>query len=146
MPVVILAILSIVIIKSIYSFIKNRGHNTIIKRIALALFLVFSVYMIFDCTSKLASGGSSLIRENESYAIEINGEVEQISYIGKTKMPLFKTEYGYGEKSGVEISISGIVLKGPGCIMAYVKVGDRVTVKYLPDSGYILSITNTEEG
>ena len=83
-----------------------------------------------------------MIIEKENDAVEIRGKIQNIQNIGKFELPLFNLEYGYGESSGVEITIEGVVVKGPGCILNYVKTDDTVTIVYLPKSGYILSIYN----
>ncbi len=92
----------------------------------------------------LLYGGIYLYQEEEADAVEMQGEITDIKGLGQFVFPSVKDGYGHEEKYGYEFTINGIkcmaVRKGS------LKVGDYVTVRYLPKSGYILYIAETEEG
>ena len=140
----ILIIFSLCLLASnVFSVLKNIRNKKIREKIILSIMVsLLCIYTIIMSLGKLTSGGLEIIVEKEDDAVEISGNVQNIDNIGKFELPLFNLEYGYGESSGVEITIEGVVVKGPGCILNYVKTDDTVTIVYLPKSGYILSIYN----
>ena len=90
----------------------------------------------------LLNGGMYLRDEKETYAVEIQGEISDIKGLGDLDFPVVKGDYLYEEKNGYEFTIDGVRCKGVG--IGSLEVGDYVTVKYLPKSGYILYIAETD--
>ncbi len=89
-------------------------------------------------------GGIHLYYEKETDAMELQGEITNVKGLGEFVFPTVKDGYRHEEKNGYEFTINGVkcmaVRKGS------LEVGDYVTVRYLPKSGYILYIAETEEG
>ena len=86
----------------------------------------------------LYNGGIYLREEKETDAVEMQGEITNIEGLGEFSFPRIQDDYEYDEKNGYKFTINGVqctfVAKGS------LEVGDYVTVKYLPKSGYILYI------
>ena len=99
--------------------------------------------MVCILTGYLLDGGIYLRDEKETDAIEMQGEISDIRGLGEFTFPVVKGDYDYDKVNGYEFVIDGVhckaVLKGS------LEVGDYVTVKYLPKSGYVLYIGKTEE-
>ena len=132
-----------ILLSVILSFVKRNKNSDLVKKfVLLCLVSLLCIYSVIMSIGELTNGGLEMIIEKEDDAVEIRGKIQNIHNIGKFELPLFNLEYGYGESSGVEITIEGVVVKGPGCILNYVKTDDTVTIVYLPKSGYILSIYN----
>ena len=91
----------------------------------------------------LYNGGIYLCEEKESDAIEMQGEITSIKGLGQFSFPRMHSDYDEEENTGYKFIINGaqckFVAKGS------LEVGDYVTVKYLPKSGYVLYIGKTEE-
>ncbi len=140
-PMVLVVFALIIVSSVIVSVFKKSSQKKYKKgQIFYVFVLLFCVYMIVMSVGKLASGGIFIMLDKEKNAVELTGKIDEIKNINEFKIPLFKTGYEYGETSGVEITIGETIIKGPGCISNYVKLGDEVTIVYLPNSGYILNI------
>ena len=111
--------------------------NTLIAVLMCGFFLCMNV-------GRLLHGGIHLIYERESHAVEFQGEILEIKELGRYSFPELKTEYGYGEKNGVLFLIDGV--ECTAITSGNLEVGDHVTVTYLPQSGYVLSITLNDKG
>ena len=86
----------------------------------------------------LLNGGIYLRDEKETDAIEIQGEISKIRGLGQFSFPVVKGDYKHEEKNGYEFTINEIQCKA--VLKGSLEVGDYVTVKYLPKSGYVLYI------
>lgn len=91
----------------------------------------------------LLNGGLHLIYEREYDAVEFQGEIAEIHSLGQFSFPRLRTEYDQGKHDGVEFIIDGTECTAP--TSGTLAVGDYVTVIYLPQSGYVLSITPGEQ-
>ncbi len=140
--VALFALLMIISVMSHYVpmfFRKTLGYQDVVN-----ILLVFLICGFFLCMNigRLSHGGIHLIYERESSAIELHGEIDEIEYLGRYSFPEMKSEYGYENSNGVQFTIDGVqctaVVKGG------LEIGDYVTISYLPMSGYILSIVETE--
>ena len=87
----------------------------------------------------LLHGGIYLLTERLSDAIEMQGYISEIEGLGQYSFPRMKSNYGYGEHNGVEFTIDGI--QCTAILQGSLEVGDYVSVKYLPKSGYVLYIS-----
>ncbi len=103
-----------------------------------------SVTLFWIHLSILLHGGLYLLSEQETDAVPLTGLVEEIEGVDRDHIPNRRLEYDYEEWSGWILTIDGTecvtMRKGD------IAVGDRVTVKYLPQSGYVLYIEELEEG
>ena len=138
---VLFALILFVCTGSACSFLMKKKDN---KPIATVKFvLAFLIISFFLCRNAgiLAHGGISLLFEREEDAVVVYGHIQSIEELGAFSFPKIKTEYGYANSSGVQLTIDGVHCKAStnGSIQA----GDIVTVVYLPKSGYILYIGDT---
>lgn len=116
------------------------------SRDVINLLLAVLVCGFFLCMNvgRLLHGGIHLTYERESNAVELQGEILEIKELGRYSFPELKTEYGYGETNGVQLVIDGV--ECTAVTRGILEVGDNVTVTFLPQSGYILSITLNDVG
>ena len=92
----------------------------------------------------LLSGGLYLLVEKESDAIEIQGEITQIKEMPRMVLPALNNNYGF-DKVGVSIVVDGQKCALP--TSGILQVGDYATVRYLPQSGYVMDISiKSQEG
>lgn len=124
------------IVPSVFQVIKKKRS---LRDISVYAFLALG-YAFVVCTSigQLSNGGIHLRDEREADALEIEGEITNIKGLGLFSFPVVKGDYKHDEKNGYEFTINGIQCKA--VLKRSLKVGDYVTVKYLPKSGYILYI------
>ncbi len=94
---------------------------------------------------RLLHGGMYLISEKETDAVKIQGQIVSIEGLDMFSFPQCKTEYGYtqlragnGTANGVRFTIDGVQCQAS--TEGVFQVGDNVTVEYLPQSRFILSI------
>lgn len=105
----------------------------------------FLIGIIISCVccalsiGPLLSGGLCLLVERESDAIEIQGEITQIREMPRIIFPALTNDYD-SEKVGVRIVVDDeeYILPTRGTL----QVGDYATVRYLPQSGYVLHISS----
>ena len=116
------------------------------SRDVINILLAVLVCGFFLCMNvgRLLHGGIHLTYERESNAVELQGEILEIKELGRYSFPKLKTEYGYGETNGVQLVIDGV--ECTAVTRGILEVGDNVTVTFLPQSGYILSITLNDVG
>ena len=116
------------------------------SRDVINFLLVVTVCAFFLCTSvgRLLHGGIHLVYERESNVVEFQGEILEIKELGRCSFPELKSEYGHDEKNGVLFVIDGV--ECTAVTRGTLEVGDNVTVSYLPQSGYVLSITLNDGG
>ena len=144
LPLIISLFFLVVLISCIIQLVGIRFDNRISYVDIAKMVLTVSVCVFFLCMNigRLLHGGIHLIYEREQDAIEIHGEITNISGPGRFSFPEMKSDYGYGETNGVQFTINGIPCTA--IVQGFLKVGDNVTVVYLPQSGYILSISLLE--
>ena len=96
---------------------------------------------------ELSHGGIYLLREKESDAVEMQGEITEITGLNYYSLPIIECDYyenmKYGDPTGYEFTINGIQCTAP--VKGSLKSGDYVSVTYLPRSGYILYIDKVEQ-
>lgn len=140
LPLFVTVFFLIILFSCISQFFGMRFHNNIHSIDIAKLLLTVLVCTFFLCMNigRILHGGIHLIYERDSDAIEIQGEISNIEELGRFSFPELKTDYGYGETNGVQFTINGI--KCSAALQGNLNVGDNVTVIYLPQSGYILSI------
>lgn len=127
-------------------FVTVMIQQKLSSRDVINLLLAVLVCSFFLCMNvgRLLHGGIHLTYERESNAVELQGEILEIKELGRYSFPELKTEYGYGETNGVQFVIDGV--ECTAVTRGTLEVGDNVTVTFLPQSGYILSITLNDEG
>lgn len=121
----------------IAAMIQQKVSSRDLVNFLLAV-LVCSFFLYMNI-GRLLHGGIHLIYERESNAVELQGNIVEIKELGRYSFPELKTEYGYGETNGVQLLIDGV--ECTAVTRGELVVGDNVTVIFLPQSGYILSIT-----
>ena len=96
---------------------------------------------------QLSHGGIYLLREKESDAVEMQGEITEITGLNCYSLPIIECDYydnpTYGDPTGYEFTINGIQCTAP--VKGSLKVGNYVSVTYLPKSGYILYIDMVQQ-
>lgn len=127
-------------------FVTVITQQKLSSRDVINLLLAVLVCGFFLCMNvgRLLHGGIHLTYERESNAVELQGEILEIKELGRYSFPELKTEYGYGETNGVQLVIDGV--ECTAVTRGILEVGDNVTVTFLPQSGYILSITLNDVG
>ena len=87
---------------------------------------------------RLLHGGIYLITEREEDAVEISGTISSIENLSRFSFPELNKEYRSVQPNGAKIMVGDIpcVATSSGDFA----VGDYVTVLYLPQSKYVLSI------
>lgn len=122
------------------SFIKHFiSHNVhLCDVMKYVLLLIGCLFFLCMNVGRLIHGGIYLLKERESDAIVIQGQITEIEGLGRFAFPELKSQYGYGETNGVQVTINGIQCQMP--VKGSFEVGDYVVVSYLPQSGYVLSI------
>ena len=91
----------------------------------------------------LLHGGIYLLTERLPDAIEMQGYISEIEGLGRYSFPRIKSNYGYGDTNGVEFTIDGV--QCTAVLQGTLEIGDYVSVKYLPKSGYVLYISQIED-
>ena len=112
---------------------KNGFH--LLMLIGLGIVVAVQIGVLYN-------GGIYLREEKESDAIEMQGEITSIKGLGQFSFPRMHSDYDEEENTGYKFIINGVqckfVAKGS------LEVGDYVTVKYLPKSGYVLYIAEID--
>ena len=129
-----------VIILAIWRFVTVINRHKISTGNIINLTLAVLVCGFFLCMNfgRLFCGGIHLIYERESQAIEFTGEISEIKELGRYSFPELSNGYGYSETNGVQLTIGNV--KCTAVTRGQLEVGDKVTVTFLPQSGYILMI------
>ncbi len=144
-PVTTGLMFSIFVVACISSIVIQAVKKKLILRNAIiyTFFMLAYLLIVRMCIGQLLYGGVYLRYEKETDAVEIQGEITDIKGLEDFVFPTVKDGYGYEEKNGYEFTIDGV--KCAANRKGSLKVGDYVTVKYLPKSGYILYIVETKE-
>lgn len=144
-PVVTILFSGVAFISALLSFARKTYKKEISISNIVSNILIVSVIIFFIAMSagRLSHGGYYLASESESDAVEIRGYIVTIKNLGRFEFPELKSDYGYGEDNGVQLTIGDIQCSAPVC--GDFAVGDYVAVVYLPKSGYVLSILLCED-
>lgn len=124
-------------------YVAHRGRWDWRKNGLHLLILIGVAFTACIQVGVLLSGGMYLCDEQETDAVEMQGEITNIKGLGQFVFPVVKDGRGYEEENGYEFTIGGV--KCAANRKGSLKVGDYVTVRYLPKSGYILYIAEIEE-
>ena len=108
------------------------------KILNLALAVLVCGFFLCMNLGRLCYGGIHLLYERETQAITFTGEISEMKELDRYSFPELKNDYGYGETNGVELTIGNV--KCAAVTAGQFEVGDEVTITYLPQSGYVLSI------
>ena len=106
--------------------------------------IVVFVFMLSMCIGRLITGGIFLLKEKEEDSVEICGTIEIIEELNRFNFsemgPMYREyrETKEGSTYGYQLQVSGTKMKLP--VLGEFLPGDMVRVRYLPKSGYVLSI------
>lgn len=120
---------------------SDKFDKGIIIKAGVCLFIC--IFFLAINAGVLANGGIKLLADRENHTETVCGEIIAIDGMGRFQFPKMKSDYGYGKTNGVCISVGEIKLKAPTC--GNLKVGDNVTVTFLPNSKYVLFIEKIED-
>lgn len=128
------------ILSATLHFSTTYFQHKLLSRNAIGFLLSIIICGFFLCMNigRILHGGIHLIYEREQDAIEIQGEITNIHELGRFSFPELESDYENGEANGVQLTIDGI--RCTAITQGYLTIGDKVTVLYLPQSGYVLSI------
>ncbi len=149
-PILLFVFLSLIFIFSAVVSIKQIITKSIsadkAKMFLLPLFT--GIFLIRMEAGILLNGGIYLFKENETDSITVEGTVEEItpydqfSFYSLPNISKYHHEYGTDRPSnvihGCKIVVDNTILKAPE--KGTLSPGDRVSVTFLPKSGYILAI------
>lgn len=149
-PICVLAFLSFfAILLTIDICIKVKNNKATKNEVIKYLVLCFGFCLMLAPTNirTLSNGGILLLNENENDATTYTGVIEKI-YEPSELYHDFKAAYDFGDgdstlQFGADITIDGKMYFAV-CAGDF-KVGDTVTITYLPKSKVILSIYHAEE-
>ena len=117
--------------------IKRNGFSAkVVKRLA-AVLLICAVFLSLNI-GRLLYGGICLVAEREEDAVEISGTISSIENLSRFSFPELNNEYRSVQPNGAKIVVGDVP-----CVAVSsgeFAVGDFVTVVYLPQSRYVLSI------
>jgi len=120
------------------------------KKQLLLLVMIVTLGTIQDTcedAGQLSHGGIYLLWERESDAVGMQGKITEITELSQYSLPRIECDYyedlKYGDPKGYEFTINGIQCIAP--VKGSLKVGNYVSVTYLPKSGYILYIDQVEQ-
>ena len=116
-------------------------------RLIILIVVLGTIESMYLYIGRLSYGGIYLLREKESDAVEMQGEITEITGLNYYSFPRIECDYydnlKYGDPTGYEFTINGIQCTAP--VKGSLKVGNYVSVTYLPKSGYILYIDMVEQ-
>ena len=117
--------------------IRRNGFSSQIIKKLIATLLICTVFLSLNI-GRLLHGGIYLITEREEDAVEIRGTISSIENLSRFSFPELNKEYRSVQPNGAKIVVGDIpcVATSSGDFA----VGDYVTVLYLPQSKYVLSI------
>ena len=115
-----------------------RGKISTESVLTTIFFLIVTIICIIPNYTKLANGGIYLLEENENDAIVECGVIETLIEPSE-KMINFKSNHKYG----ADLTIDGEYYFALTC--SNFKKGDKVSIRYLPKSHFILEINLLEE-
>ena len=144
LPSIALLFALYIFVGGIFCFIKLIVNKKLVtKHIFIFMWgMLISIFFLWLHGRQLfLHGGIYLLSENESNAVEIQGEITELTRLDNFYFSVLKSVYS-NETRGYIYTIEGVqyVAIDKGSL----KTGDHVTVKYLPKSGYILYITETD--
>lgn len=139
-PIVVSLFVLPVLVFAVFHLTTGIIRREISSRDIVNYLLAVLVCGFFLCMNvgRLLHGGIHLIYERETDAVELQGNILEITKLGRYSFPELESEFGHNDKNGVQISIDGV--KCTAVTSGDFIVGDNVTATVLPQSGYILSI------
>ena len=149
-PICILAFLSfIAILLTIDICIKVKKNQATKNEVIKYLVLCFGFCLMLAPTNirTLSNGGILLLNENENDATTYTGVIEKI-YEPSELYHDFKSTYHFEDGTSIRQFGADITIDGKmyfAVCAGDFKVGDTVTITYLPKSKVILSIYHAEE-
>ena len=145
-----LVVPAIAIIPSIYMLIaciyyiirvllKNKLTMEIFSKCILGMF-TGGFFLWLDGRQLFFHGGIHLLYEKETDVMEIHGNITEMVELDKFYFPVLKSSDG--NSNGIEFTVNNVQCKA--IEKGSLEIGDYVIVKYLPKSGYILYIAETD--
>lgn len=135
LPLSVLALLLAVFCCISYKYWFSSKRHAIGETLGYILCLCAFVWCLIPQCRYLLNGGFYLLREKAGDALESTGTIECIT--GPSKhFPGFKISHNYGADIVIDGELFFMISSGD------YKEGDSVTVRYLPDSHFILEIQN----
>ena len=128
-----------IFIVSTYRFALAVKKQSLFDKVIFLLAILVSVFFLRMDGGILLHGGIHLLTERLSDAVEMRGYISEIERLGRYSFPNLDSEYKQDEVNGVEFTIDGI--QCTAMAKGNLEVGDYVSVKYLPKSGYVLYIS-----
>lgn len=132
-----------IFIASTLRFVLSLKKQSLYEKVIFLLAILVSVFFLRMDGGILLHGGIHLLTERESDAIEMQGYISEIERLDRYSFPNLDSEYKQDEVNGAEFTIDGIQCKA--IAKGNLEVGDYVTVKYLPKSGFVLHISKLDE-
>ncbi|MCM1111643.1 MAG: hypothetical protein NC399_00160 [Muribaculum sp.] len=144
-PMMCVVIFSLGLVGGILGAVIKAIKKELVKEdiVFLRVGIPMVILVVSITGGELLYGGIYLYHEQETDAVEMQGEITDIKGLGDFVFPTVKDGRGYEEENGYEFTIDGV--KCAANRKGSLKVGDYVTVRYLPKSGYILYIAEIEE-
>jgi hypothetical protein len=124
---------------------KKATKNEVLKYVVLCL--DFCLCFVPMNVQTLTNGGAYLLRESENDAKTQTGVIEKI-YEPSELYPNFKSSYHFEDGTSIQQFGADITINGEMYFAVFAgdfKVGDTVTITYLPKSKVILSIYYPED-
>ena len=143
-PLFVMAFNLFVITVTVCSMVRAAKKDELDRSMIIpgTIGLIVICILLAICAGPLFNGGFHLIYEREDDAVSACGTIEKIgdypALFGNSSK--YTTEYGttFGNRLVINGKTFQIVTSGE------LKVGDEVKFRYLPNSGYILEIENTD--
>lgn len=121
------------------------AQNDRFKQVCTCIFGTCVVVFFFVWNALiLYNGGFALLTERHADAVTVTGEITEIEGVSTFVFSKTSTDYGSGARSGARLMVNGIELTGPGVIDSRFDVGDKVTVTYMPKSGYVIAVSQIQ--
>lgn len=136
-PTLCLVFLLIPLVRLVVRLAK-RGFNSVdFSNYGVGIMLIAMVAIVAILVSILLHGGIHLVYERPADALTVSGTVESIEsrrfYEGN------QHTVNNSRSNGYYITVDGVTCAAMA--QGELEVGDTVTVTYLPNSGFILSVT-----
>lgn len=138
LPIFGLAFIAIPMFKFISNIImaKLKGESVSLGDTRMVILPILLALLAVILAGILFRGGVHLIYERADDAVTIQGTIEEIDTCSIVEGPQYTVN---GERSnGYEITVDGVTCTSMA--LGTLEVGDEVTVTYMPNSGFILSI------
>lgn len=141
MPCYILLISIVILCVSTVGIIVKHRHNSLAPKqltVHVVICIVIVAFIIRNMTY-MANGGVFLLNEKEDSAMHTRGIIEQIYRVDEWNYPRISSEY---EDDSLMVRIKINDNYYTAIASGELNVGDFVDVQFLPQSGFILEISN----